>query len=80
MTAVLTVMRKGNGSIAWQVYRDDVVPRKLYEAVRAVGPLVGSVKSWEDLDALAADQGVDAHQINGEGLDEMATELGPKID
>jgi hypothetical protein len=78
MATLLIVMCQGRNSRNWQVYRDDDSPRKPGDEVRIAGPLVGSVHSWGDLDALAAEQGVEDHQITGDGLAEMEQELGPK--
>jgi len=61
----------------WQVYRIDNPLREPGTVVGTTGPLAGSVASWEDLKALAAREGVQSHQIDGEGLTEMQDQFGP---
>jgi hypothetical protein len=76
MAHLLTVTTKGvNGT--WAVYLVDDSPLDPGQLVHETGPLLRSVSTWEELKALAAEHGIQTHQIVGAGLDQMEEELGP---
>jgi hypothetical protein len=77
MAKVLVVTTQGQQG-TWAVYSQEDSPRAPGTVVQTTGPLVGSVASWEDLDALAERQGVAPHQVTGAGLDQMEQVLGPQ--
>jgi hypothetical protein len=68
------VHSRGQGN-AWSVYlQEDHLrsPRK----VAIPGPFIGSVTSWEELEALGSQYKVDLQQITGPDHEEIKKELG----
>jgi hypothetical protein len=77
MASFLIVSPQEGSSKAWGVYLQVDPVRSEGDLIRALGPRVGSVTSWDELNALAGQHDVAEHQIGGEGLDQMTKELGP---
>jgi hypothetical protein len=74
----LMVTRRASQANIWQAYEMNDPQRQPGTVVSTTGRLAGSVKSWDDLKALAAARGVQGHQIQGDGLAEMTDVLGPE--
>jgi len=77
MAKVLIVTTQGERG-TWAVYMQEDSPRPPGTVVQTIGQLVGSVTSWEELDALTEKHGVASHQVDGAGLDQMEQVLGPQ--
>jgi hypothetical protein len=77
MAKVMVVATQGQQG-TWAVYSQEDSPRASGTVVQTTGPLVGSVASWEELDALTEQHGVAHHQVTGAGLDQMEQVLGPQ--
>ena len=77
MAKFLVVATQGQQG-TWAVYSQEDSPRAPGTAAQTMGPLVGSVASSEELEALAEQQGVASHQVTGACLDQMEQVLGPQ--
>jgi hypothetical protein len=76
LTVLIVTTRGGRGT--WAVYQQNDSPREPGTLTQTMGRVVGSVASWEELDALAEQHDVAPHQVAGAGLDEMEQVLGPQ--
>jgi hypothetical protein len=73
-------MKRNDQNVAsWQVYEMKDAVRASYQPVAMAGGVLGSVSSWDDLDALAAEHEVPSDRIDGEGVVEMIDVLGAKL-
>jgi hypothetical protein len=76
MPRALIVTKRVRGDDKWVVYLHEDRIRQENEVISPLGPTVGSVSSWEELEALAVQN--DADELDGDGVDEMEEELGPR--